>query len=226
FVRRHGVVETKDNRLISDGARKADAVRRLGANEDRVTRRTDDMPAGRVVLREHARERQHDGVLALTLHIAAGIRHGSGRERTDCDRVALEQRPPDDRCLDGVSHDVCIIRRATMDSVARWCPWRESNPHSLRNAILSRARLPVPPHGHWTMYSLVINLRKAEMPPGSPAGATTRVRESTARDRGAMRGRARQPVARRGHMLMRTAEPEQTAPVAGAALTVAAVGAA
>jgi hypothetical protein len=28
-----------------------------------------------------------------------------------------------------------------------WCPWRESNPHSLRNTILSRARLPVPPHG-------------------------------------------------------------------------------
>src|SRR5262249_48765663 len=73
--------------------------------------------------------------------------------------------------------------------------------------------------------SLVINLRKAEMPPGSPAGATTRVRESTARDRGAMRGRARQPVARRRHMLMRTAEPEQTAPVAGAAPPGAAVGA-
>src|SRR6476661_5108 len=29
-----------------------------------------------------------------------------------------------------------------------WCRWRESNPHSLRNTILSRARLPVPPHGH------------------------------------------------------------------------------
>ena len=33
-------------------------------------------------------------------------------------------------------------------SAPRWCPWRESNPHSLRNTILSRARLPVPPHGH------------------------------------------------------------------------------
>src|ERR1051325_3889194 len=31
--------------------------------------------------------------------------------------------------------------------IRRWCPWRESNPHSLRNTILSRARLPVPPHG-------------------------------------------------------------------------------
>jgi hypothetical protein len=28
-----------------------------------------------------------------------------------------------------------------------WCPWRESNPHALRRAILSRVRLPVPPHG-------------------------------------------------------------------------------
>jgi hypothetical protein len=29
-----------------------------------------------------------------------------------------------------------------------WCPWPESNQHSLRNSILSRARLPVPPQGH------------------------------------------------------------------------------
>jgi hypothetical protein len=27
-----------------------------------------------------------------------------------------------------------------------WCGWSESNRHSLRNTILSRARLPVPPH--------------------------------------------------------------------------------
>ena len=34
-----------------------------------------------------------------------------------------------------------------------WCPWRESNPHSLRNTILSRARLPVPPHPLAASYS-------------------------------------------------------------------------
>jgi hypothetical protein len=26
-------------------------------------------------------------------------------------------------------------------------PWRESNPHALRRTILSRVRLPIPPHG-------------------------------------------------------------------------------
>src|SRR3954464_16050006 len=29
-----------------------------------------------------------------------------------------------------------------------WCPRPESNRHSLRNSILSRARLPIPPRGH------------------------------------------------------------------------------
>jgi site-specific DNA recombinase len=33
-------------------------------------------------------------------------------------------------------------------SVQEWCPWPESNQHSLRNSILSRARLPIPPQGH------------------------------------------------------------------------------
>ena len=34
------------------------------------------------------------------------------------------------------------------ENIFRMVPWRELNPHSLRNTILSRARLPVPPHGH------------------------------------------------------------------------------
>ena len=30
-----------------------------------------------------------------------------------------------------------------------WCPWPGSNQHSLRNSILSRARLPIPPQGRF-----------------------------------------------------------------------------
>lgn len=33
-------------------------------------------------------------------------------------------------------------------SAREWCPWPESNQHSLRNPILSRTRLPIPPQGH------------------------------------------------------------------------------
>ena len=36
---------------------------------------------------------------------------------------------------------------AVRKSVQEWCPWPESNQHSLRNSILSRARLPIPPQG-------------------------------------------------------------------------------
>ncbi len=36
---------------------------------------------------------------------------------------------------------------------AIWCPWPESNQHSLRNSILSRARLPIPPQGRGPAWS-------------------------------------------------------------------------
>ena len=41
-----------------------------------------------------------------------------------------------------------------------WCPWPESNGHSLRNSILSRARLPIPPQGHGEAVSLVAPRRR------------------------------------------------------------------
>src|SRR6516165_3624699 len=47
-----------------------------------------------------------------------------------------------------LSHGLFVtFGRPRTSANAEWCPWRESNPHSLRNTILSRARLPVPPHG-------------------------------------------------------------------------------
>jgi len=54
LVWHQGVIEPKEDRPVADGARKADAIGRAGTNEDRPTRRTDDMSAGRFARREDA----------------------------------------------------------------------------------------------------------------------------------------------------------------------------
>src|SRR5206468_7855051 len=41
----------------------------------------------------------------------------------------------------------CVAAPRVARKGEAWCPWPESNQHSLRNSILSRARLPVPPQG-------------------------------------------------------------------------------
>jgi hypothetical protein len=41
-----------------------------------------------------------------------------------------------------------VVTGARLLMLLEWCPWPESNQHSLRNSILSRARLPIPPQGH------------------------------------------------------------------------------
>jgi hypothetical protein len=97
--------------MIADRARKADATGHIGADEDGVAWRSDNMPAQRVVFGENAREGQHHGIQALALDIAAGIRDRTGHERTYPYRVAFEQRPPGDGCdLAGISHDLCSVR--------------------------------------------------------------------------------------------------------------------
>ena len=39
------------------------------------------------------------------------------------------------------------------------CPGWESNPHPFRDTILSRARIPVPPPGHWVTGGIARNSR-------------------------------------------------------------------
>ena len=41
-----------------------------------------------------------------------------------------------------------IVPIATERSEDGWWPWSDLNRHSLRNLILSQARLPIPPQGH------------------------------------------------------------------------------
>ena len=48
--------------------------------------------------------------------------------------------------LHGVVFDI-LVGSCPYGRRERWCPWPESNQHSLRNSILSRARLPIPPQG-------------------------------------------------------------------------------
>jgi hypothetical protein len=50
-----------------------------------------------------------------------------------------------------------------------WCPWPESNQHSLRNSILSRARLPIPPQGHFTFSGKAEVAKRAEYSGRGPA---------------------------------------------------------
>lgn len=39
--------------------------------------------------------------------------------------------------------------RASLNNQGNWCPGKDSNLHASRHTDLNRARLPIPPPGHW-----------------------------------------------------------------------------
>ena len=59
----------------------ADTIRRVRVNEDRMARGADDVSAGRVVLRDDAREGQHHNVLILALDNTEDIKRRIRFER-------------------------------------------------------------------------------------------------------------------------------------------------
>src|SRR5215472_12027880 len=78
-------------RAIANRTRKAQSIWRIRGNEDRMTWRADDLPARCLVFREHATERQHHDVEALTLNLAACIRCRPRLEQADLQRLVLER---------------------------------------------------------------------------------------------------------------------------------------
>ena len=62
MLRRKLLAEPQDQRAIADGAGKTDPVGRVGRDEHGMARRADHLPAGRIVLGEHAGQRQHHGI--------------------------------------------------------------------------------------------------------------------------------------------------------------------
>jgi hypothetical protein len=85
-----GVIEAQRKRTIADRARIADAIGRVRGDQHRMARRADDVPAGRVVARKHAADRQHHDMRALPLDLAACVGGRARPEHPDVQGVACE----------------------------------------------------------------------------------------------------------------------------------------
>jgi hypothetical protein len=44
---------------------------------------------------------------------------------------------------------ICGAKKYVVLLSGKWCPRRDSNPHTLRHMDLNHARLPIPPRGHY-----------------------------------------------------------------------------
>ena len=95
-------------------------------------------------------ERASFGCLTVESEIEGVVAWAAKRRR---EAFALLASPSSlSRCSSFAGRASPLRSRVTAPRLARkgaaWCPWPESNQHSLRNSILSRARLPIPPQGH------------------------------------------------------------------------------
>jgi hypothetical protein len=85
-----GMIESQRERTIADRAREADAIRRVRGDEHGMARRSGHVPAGRVVPRKYAADRQHHDMRILPLDLAARVRHRTRREQADVQGVACK----------------------------------------------------------------------------------------------------------------------------------------
>ena len=121
------------------------------------------------VLHDHADVQRLDRTRAHLSCASRGNHKSRSRRRTHTHRGRI--RKPRHRDLDLRTALLRVLPATVLERSRKrpsysgiWCRWRESNPHSLRNTILSRARLPVPPHRLGSIYSRARVVAKASTP--------------------------------------------------------------
>jgi hypothetical protein len=95
-IGRQSLAEPQNQRAIPNGPGKANSIRCVRGEKYGMARRTDHVPVRRIVLREHAADRQHHSVRALPLDTAVRIRRRMRVEQADLQRLAYDQGLADD----------------------------------------------------------------------------------------------------------------------------------